>query len=246
MGLLSSACCLIQVGLNLFSLGCAGFNTYLGPLRPVFLAATSLLQVWAWRIVATQAPTQWPYVAASSILVLALSFLPEFLDLMVQRPTTDLTSKATTAAGEAQGQHPPVELTVGGMGCVSCSQAIQAAVEPLPGIARCHVSVEHGTASLEFAAGLGEVACREAVDAALAATRAAGFEASLPNPEKGDDGVAAGADEPAAGVGFGDSWLAAVCAGLASSSCCAVQVGLNVLASLDLVHIGCAPAPSVV
>merc|ERR1719161_3498711 len=36
LGLLSSACCLLQVILNAFALGCAGFNTYLGPLRPSF------------------------------------------------------------------------------------------------------------------------------------------------------------------------------------------------------------------
>ena len=33
--------CFISIILNLFNLGCAGFNTYLGPLRPAFLAATS-------------------------------------------------------------------------------------------------------------------------------------------------------------------------------------------------------------
>ena len=37
-GLLSSSCCLLQLLLNLMSVGCAGFNTVLGPLRPFFLA----------------------------------------------------------------------------------------------------------------------------------------------------------------------------------------------------------------
>ena len=33
-GLLSSSCCLLQILLNFLSLGCAGFNKLLGPLRP--------------------------------------------------------------------------------------------------------------------------------------------------------------------------------------------------------------------
>ena len=41
LSLLSSSCCALQLLLNAFSLGCAGFNTYLGPLRPFFLALTA-------------------------------------------------------------------------------------------------------------------------------------------------------------------------------------------------------------
>ena len=38
LGLLSSACCVLQIILNLFSFGCAGFNTLLGPVRPPLIA----------------------------------------------------------------------------------------------------------------------------------------------------------------------------------------------------------------
>ena len=34
---------------NLFSFGCAGFNTVLGPLRPYFMGATLLLQAGVWQ-----------------------------------------------------------------------------------------------------------------------------------------------------------------------------------------------------
>jgi copper chaperone CopZ len=36
-GLLASSCCVVQLVLNIFSIGCAGFNTILGPYRWFFL-----------------------------------------------------------------------------------------------------------------------------------------------------------------------------------------------------------------
>lgn len=39
-GLLSSQCCVIQLALNVMSVGCAGFSA-LSPYRPAFLAATT-------------------------------------------------------------------------------------------------------------------------------------------------------------------------------------------------------------
>ncbi|CAG8695964.1 24643_t:CDS:1 [Cetraspora pellucida] len=41
-GLLSSSCCIIQLILNMFSIGCAGFSL-LTPYRPVFLSFTAIL-----------------------------------------------------------------------------------------------------------------------------------------------------------------------------------------------------------
>ena len=38
LSLLSSSCCVIQLALNMLSVGCAGFNSILGPARPFFLA----------------------------------------------------------------------------------------------------------------------------------------------------------------------------------------------------------------
>ena len=46
MGLLSSSCCALQLLLNLASMGCAGFNTWLGPVRPHMRALTVLVQIW--------------------------------------------------------------------------------------------------------------------------------------------------------------------------------------------------------
>ena len=49
LGLLSSSCCLLQLMLNTFSVGCAGFNTLLGPLRPYLAAFTLFLHIGVWR-----------------------------------------------------------------------------------------------------------------------------------------------------------------------------------------------------
>merc|ERR1719424_609712 len=51
MGLFSSSCCLIQIGLNALSFGCAGFNTWLGPIRPALLAVTVAVQSYTWWLV---------------------------------------------------------------------------------------------------------------------------------------------------------------------------------------------------
>jgi len=204
MALLSSACCLVQVVLNLFSLGCAGFNTWLGPMRPIFLATTTLLQCWAWWVVATQAPTQWPYVSASSSLVLSMSFLPEVLHMLQHRPEPTAGPEAALVA----------ELTVGGMGCVSCAQKIQSVVEALSGVGSCRVSVEQGTASVALTDAVGHAQKAGLLAAVLQATREAGFEASL---KTSDDPVVVG---PSPSDGWLGSWGAAAGAGLLSSSCC--------------------------
>merc|ERR1712216_973593 len=78
LGLLSSSCCALQLLLNAFSFGCAGFNKILGPFRPVSLAVTTLVQASSWYI-AVNRPYQWIPTAISTLLVIGLAFLPEFL-----------------------------------------------------------------------------------------------------------------------------------------------------------------------
>eukprot|EP00966_Prymnesium_polylepis_P266398 6153786-Prymnesium_polylepis.2 len=48
LGLLSSSCCVLQLLLNTLSVGCAGFNTILGPIRPQMMALTLSLQAFMW------------------------------------------------------------------------------------------------------------------------------------------------------------------------------------------------------
>lgn len=78
LGLLSSSCCALQLLLNAMSLGCAGFNTVLGPIRPISLAIATFIQTLSWYI-ARNRPNQWKTVSISTILVINLAFLPELL-----------------------------------------------------------------------------------------------------------------------------------------------------------------------
>ena len=78
LGLLSSACCVLQMILNLFSFGCAGFNTLLGPVRPPLIALTGIAQAVSW-YVAYPLPFQWAPTAATTALSLLLTFSPELL-----------------------------------------------------------------------------------------------------------------------------------------------------------------------
>jgi len=56
LGLISSSCCVIQLVINMLSFyfgimngfGCAGFNTILGPLRPVTRFLTLVWLIWNW------------------------------------------------------------------------------------------------------------------------------------------------------------------------------------------------------
>ena len=78
LGLLASSCCALQLLLNAFSLGCAGFNTVLGPIRPTSLAITTLVQASSW-YVAWNRPWQWKPTIISSVVVISLAFFPEVL-----------------------------------------------------------------------------------------------------------------------------------------------------------------------
>eukprot|EP00527_Entomoneis_sp_CCMP2396_P004059 CAMPEP_0198151910 /NCGR_PEP_ID=MMETSP1443-20131203/57675_1 /TAXON_ID=186043 /ORGANISM="Entomoneis sp., Strain CCMP2396" /LENGTH=285 /DNA_ID=CAMNT_0043817757 /DNA_START=128 /DNA_END=985 /DNA_ORIENTATION=+ len=96
LGLLSSSCCALQLLLNAMSLGCAGLNTVLGPLRPLFLALSISIQLASWYVVAfalsssSSSTLSWVSTALSTIFVALLSFLPEALTLYT---TTSKSSK---------------------------------------------------------------------------------------------------------------------------------------------------------
>ena len=82
LGLLSSSCCALQLVLNAMSLGCAGFNTVLGPWRPTVLAWTCLVQGGSW-VVAWDRPYQWVPTATATVVVVSFALLPEVLHYSV-------------------------------------------------------------------------------------------------------------------------------------------------------------------
>ena len=149
LSMLSSSCCLIQLLLNAFSIGCAGLNTYLGPLRPSLLALTLVLTSLSWGNAINSPVFPWKTSVLTTVLALGQSFLPEFLYLF---------NSARTRAGPrdaGDGEANLVTLGLTGLGCSACMTAVTGvALGHAPLVRRVvSVSIEEGKAVLELAPG---------------------------------------------------------------------------------------------
>ena len=78
-GLLSSSCCIIQLVLNLFSIGCAGFSI-LTPYRPIFLSFTMILMLYTINKYGLNSRR----TLATLLISLSLSSSPELVSLYNQ------------------------------------------------------------------------------------------------------------------------------------------------------------------
>jgi copper chaperone CopZ len=141
--LLASACCLIQLALNLLAVGCAGFNTYLGPLRPYFL---SLLIVTSIK----QPSLHW----TSTLLRGSIALLPEVVDWVNRKYSQLTTSRTRKSQLNVQAT---MEVAIPTMGCVACINTIQGAIGKLPGVTNVQASLlplgqKGGTATVKLAA----------------------------------------------------------------------------------------------
>lgn len=121
--MLASACCLLQLGLNLLSVGCAGFNTVLGPVRPYFISL--LLYLTAVERLSKHAPmtTHWAFVTA---LRWAVALLPEALHLWNHRET--FLPKQQPQSPSSRKLQAVVQLEIPTMGCVACVSKIDKAL----------------------------------------------------------------------------------------------------------------------
>ena len=170
LGLLSSACCLFQLILNAMSVGCAGFNTVLGPFRPYFLALAAVLQAWVWTIEIDAQSHGAPAdesVVFGSLLCAVLSFLPEALSLWVARRGDDVTMSDDGAM---------LMLRVSGMGCSACTAKVQDALAAVPGVAAAAVDLEAESATLRLDGAYREV---DVGEEAVKALDAAGFAGKM-------------------------------------------------------------------
>lgn len=165
-GLVSSSCCAIQLVLNLFNIGCAGFNTVLGPWRPVFMGLTATLQTAVWAHVYMN-PHMWYMAAVGTIVAISLSFLPEILHLL------SLCHATPAARGELLILH------VEGMGCAACSNAVLAICNADARIASAAVAFEDKRVRCELAeraeaSSLADELCLRLSDAGFTARPACG------------------------------------------------------------------------
>lgn len=242
-GLLSSSCCALQLILNMFNFGCAGFNTYLGPVRPVLLAVTISLQVRMWELAVpnlglpSTPEYYFPGCVASTVFTACLSFLPELAHAWVQRSSSAAAGRATRRTS----------LTLGleGLGCVACTSAVRRAVERFCPEPVVDITVTLETAEAKLVLSCDEDQTRDAVAPKLiSAISDAGFDASVKNIGEYEKANCVTAGRTALGrllhVSSARSAAASAVAGLLSSSCCLLQLAVNLLATLNIAHIGCA------
>lgn len=151
LGLLSSSCCVLQIILNAFSFGCAGFNTLLGPIRPPLIAFTVLTQSVSW-YVALPRPFQWGPTAASTALSLVLTFSPEMLDIYYRRQlkagASGYPSNADQASPNTSNKQFLMHISFEpkSMGCISCVTSVRKTLVAHPAVQNCTVSLEKASA----------------------------------------------------------------------------------------------------
>lgn len=143
LGLLSSSCCVLQLLLNALSVGCAGFNTVLGPLRPQLMALTTMLQMWMWYGEPKRGTALWLSALPATAVTAVLTFLPELLHCWIHRG--DGVAAARAPGGD-------ICLQVEGMGCTACTAKVKSALELMPEVDSVSVSLQRGSATLRLVA----------------------------------------------------------------------------------------------
>jgi len=138
-GLLSSSCCLIQLLLNSFSVGCAGF-AILTPYRPIFLAATTILLGYNVQNYGLTKAT-----ISSILLASSLSVSSEVLSLLNQGKFLNKRRKQKKLEDPQK-----VTLTIDGLGCEACATRVKNALNSLEGVASCQVYFENKTAIVQM------------------------------------------------------------------------------------------------
>ncbi|KAI8596601.1 hypothetical protein EDD21DRAFT_242654 [Dissophora ornata] len=173
LGLFSSSCCVVQLLLNAFSIGCAGFSI-LTPLRPVF-AAFSLVVV-AYTLLKYGFSSR---TALTLTIILTLTASPEIVSLYNQSPPDSIfahrsldrlyhnSNRVSNQLGWSQHRqdssvldpsthstHPisvsfiKYEVEVDGMACEACANRLRQHFVAQPGIE--HVKVFFAAKKLEI------------------------------------------------------------------------------------------------
>ena len=156
-GLLISSCCLVQLILNLFGIGCAGLNTLLLPYRPLFISLTVISLTYSFY---RYRPSKW-HLTFIVICTLSLSFSPELL-----RIYNNQFSRSDLVDSEVFITH----WKITGMHCEGCRAAVIQSLRKLDGVLRVNVNLETGRA---------ELTTRNTIntDTVVQAVQSAGFQA---------------------------------------------------------------------
>ena len=268
ISLLSSSCCAFQLILNCFSIGCAGLNSVLGPMRPFFVSIVTITQTW--QFLSIEKEEQYLRAYISILVTSALTFLPEILFYYIKYKDHRNASKEekNRSNTDEKANVSEYKLKIEGMNCIACVQTIKNTIESTKGV------VGHSTVVLETGEAFVKTNTWENT-VPLLTTRIndIGFSANINNVEKvlirPDEITALSSDDdekdevvtrkskPTAIASVAKTvaemtmdstptttsishFTTGILAGLLSSSCCLLQLGLNILSVFDIVHIGCA------
>jgi len=122
--LMSSACCAVQLFLNAIAgVGCAGFNTKLGPLRPYFVSILLFTTI-----------ASFPHnKAAYVVLSWCIAFMPEAIHYTNQSLARGDRLEGDTASPSSGLPiiRTVIELDIKDMGCVACIKKIDGTLRKL-------------------------------------------------------------------------------------------------------------------
>ena len=153
LGLLSSACCAIQIILNAFSMGCASFNTVLGPLRPMFVALTVMAQGASWYTAFQNglmykafgndfdddnAKKSLQMVVAGSIVSFTMTVMPEML------AWNSITRQSVSNNKNRDEDGIDLKFRIESMGCASCVSTVSKVLETWDRVLKHSISFEEG------------------------------------------------------------------------------------------------------
>lgn len=239
IGMLSSSCCVLQILLNLAGVGCAGFNSWLGPLRPTTLAACLICQAISWHI-AYPRPWQWGPTACSTVFSALLTFSPEILDAVHQGKTSK--ERHATLGNEEDSMRITLQLAPGSIGCISCVATVEAALKSCPGVRDCGANVNGEVYAVVATNKSPNDVDRDRCAAyLLVALETAGFPGTSTSMQRCDAPINVTETNGNSGNRRSKPWiLGSVAGGLLGSSCCLLQLLLNWLSTLNVLHIGCA------
>lgn len=134
-GLMISSCCLIQLFLNLFGVGCAGLNTLLLPYRSLFISLTIISLTYSYY---RYRPSKWHFLSIV-ILTTTLSLSPEILQIYNNQFSTNNFN-------EHESRITYWKIT--GMHCEACRAAVIRALQKLPEISSINIDLKSSRAEL--------------------------------------------------------------------------------------------------
>jgi len=150
-GTIASSCCLFQLGLNLLAsfnilhVGCAGFNTILGPLRPYTRAMTIAWLLQKWFTSGERGRSKCctkggrKGLIVSTVMCLTLMFMPEMLEQM-RHSNLDLIRLGLGYQKLHGSEIIKMEYVVDNMGCEACINAVERLVDGKSGVVHSKVS----------------------------------------------------------------------------------------------------------